>query len=248
MPSAQHQKTLAASAAVQLVTSGMRLGLGTGSTAEIAIRLLAERVKNQQIRHLQCVATSQRTHQLAGALGLPLTSLNALMEGKAKLPIDAKVLDLTFDGVDELDPALNLIKGGGGALYREKIVASASKSLVIMADASKQKRHLGAFALPVEVNPFGWRRSAACIEALGSKVSLRQCQGQVFTSDNGGWMLDCAFGKISSPTQLENALRGIVGVMETGLFIGMASQAFVGTGQSVVHLTPTAASKGGTRA
>ena len=216
----EREKQLAAEACVALVEPGMVLGLGTGSTAAYAVRKLGERVR-QGLR-VRGLPTSEATRRLAEAEGIPLVTF-----------ADVTALDLTLDGADEFDPQLNLIKGGGGALFREKIVAAASRRLVIFADSSKRVPQLGRFALPVEVNPFGWQVAAARIEALGPRVTLRGGAGQPFLTDNHGYVLDCAFGAIDDPAGLEQRLRAITGVMVTGLFVGMAEAVVIANGERV---------------
>jgi len=219
----EREKQLAAEASVALVEPGMVLGLGTGSTAVYAVRKLGERVRGGlKVRGLP---TSEATRRLAEAEGIPLVTF-----------ADVTTLDLTLDGADEFDPRLNLIKGGGGALFREKIVAAASRRLVIFADGSKRVPVLGRFPLPVEVNPFGWQASAARIEALGARVTLRGGPQQPFLTDNHGYVLDCAFGQIADPAGLEQRLRAITGVMVTGLFVGMAEAVIVASGERVETL------------
>lgn len=205
----EREKELAAEAAVSLVEPGMALGLGTGSTAAFAVRKLGERVRGGlDVRGLP---TSEATRRQAEAEGIPLIGFEDVTE-----------LDLTLDGADEFDPQLNLVKGGGGALFREKIVAAASRRLVILADASKRVPQLGRFPLPVEVNPFGWQATAEHIRALGAKVTLRRDGPEPFLTDNHGYVLDCAFGAIADAPGLERLLRAITGVTVTGLFVGMA--------------------------
>jgi ribose 5-phosphate isomerase A len=221
--SREREKQLAAESCVALVESGMVLGLGTGSTAAHAVHRLGQRVREGlRVRGLP---TSEATRSLAEAEGIPLISF-----------ADVTQLDLTLDGADEFDPQLNLIKGGGGALFREKIVAAASRRLVIFADASKRVAQLGRFPLPVEVNPFGWQVTAARIEALGAKVSLRGGARQPFVTDNHGYVLDCAFGTIAEPATLEQQLRAITGVTVTGLFVGMAEAVVLADGERVETL------------
>ncbi len=217
------EKQRAAEAAIELVQPGMLLGLGTGSTAAFVLKLLGQRVRGGL--KIRGVPTSRATAELAQQEGIPLIGF-----------ADAVELDLTLDGADEIAPDLSLIKGGGGALFREKIVAAASRRVVILADASKRVPRLGKFPLPVEVNPFGWQVVAARIEALGAKVTLRQARGQPFLTDNQGHVLDCAFGSIADPAQLEGRLRRIVGVMETGLFVNLAHQAIIADGDAIVRL------------
>jgi ribose 5-phosphate isomerase A len=219
----EREKQLAAEASVALVEPGMVLGLGTGSTAVYAVRKLGERVRGGlKVRGLP---TSEATRRLAEAEGIPLVTF-----------ADVTTLDLTLDGADEFDPRLNLIKGGGGALFREKIVAAASRRLVIFADGSKRVLQLGRFPLPVEVNPFGWQAAAARIEALGGRVKLRGGPEQPFVTDNQGYVLDCAFGAIADPAGLEQRLRAITGVTVTGLFVAMAELVIVANGERVETL------------
>ena len=223
----QHpQKQLAAEAAVALVEDGMTLGLGTGSTAVFAVRKLGGRVRGGL--KITGVPTSQATHDLALREGIPLIAIEEVTR-----------LDLTLDGADEFDPALNLIKGGGGALYREKIIAAASERLAIFADASKRVRVLGRFPLPVEVNPFGWSLTAANIAALGAEVRLRRAGDAPFLTDNQGYLLDCAFGEIPRPAELEAELRKIVGVNVTGLFVAMAERVLLAEDGTVRTITPS---------
>jgi len=225
MSDLDREKRLAAEAAAELVEDGMLVGLGTGSTAAFAIRRIAQRVRGGL--HLRALPTSKQTEALARELGIPLVSFE-----------DVAALDLTLDGADEMDPALNLIKGGGGALFREKIVAAASRRLVIFADHTKRVARLGRFPLPIEVNPFGWQVVAAKVNALGAEPALRQRDGRTFVTDNGGYILDCRFGEIADPPGLERRLRAITGVMETGLFCGMVALACVAEGETVLQVEP----------
>jgi ribose 5-phosphate isomerase A len=219
--SREREKELAAEAAIALVQDGQRIGMGTGSTAAFAIKALARRVREGL--HVQAVPSSKWTENLCRELGVPLLTF-----------ADVSRLDVTIDGTDEFDPGLALIKGGGGALFREKIVAAASDRLWILADGSKRVATLGHFPLPVEVNPFGWQVAARRIGELGAQVRLRSPGvGQPFVTDNGGYILDCAFGSIPDPAKLEARLRQIVGVMETGLFVGMAETVFCADGERV---------------
>lgn len=221
----EREKQLAGEAAAEVVESGMVVGLGTGSTAVHAIRRLGQRVAGGLA--ITAVPTSNASAKLAREVGIPLTDFSRLTS-----------LDLTLDGADELDSALNLIKGGGGALYREKIVAAASRRLVIFADHTKRVARLGRFALPVEVNPFGWQVAAEKVTALGARVSLRGGEEQPAITDNQGYLLDCVFGEISDPAALERELASIVGVSETGLFVAMASEVYLAEGDTVHRLTP----------
>lgn len=213
-------KREAARAALALVQPGMRLGLGSGSTSRHFVDLLGERVKAGL--DVVCVPTSEATRVQAAALGIRLATLDEMPE-----------LDLAIDGADEIDGELNLIKGGGGALLREKIVAAAAARFVVIADHSKRVRLLGAFALPVEVVPFGHVATAAMIRARAADagcegaVAPRQAGGGAFLTDNGNLIYDCAFGCIEDAELLDEALKSIPGVVEHGLFLGMTDMAFV---------------------
>jgi ribose 5-phosphate isomerase A len=215
-------KREAARRALELVRPGMKLGLGSGSTARHFVDLLAERVRDGL--SIVGVPTSQKTAAQARSLGVPLATL-----------ADHPELDLTIDGADEIDGALRLIKGGGGALLGEKIVAAASKRMVVIADSSKYVERLGAFPLPVEVVSFGLAATRRHIEAVAARfdcrgpIVLRQADqsGAVFVSDGGHHILDCAFGAIAAPDALGAALRAIPGVVEHGLFLGLANAAIL---------------------
>lgn len=220
---ADDQKKAAAIRALDFVKPGMKLGLGTGSTAEHFVRALGEKVK--QGLDIVGVPTSERTRQLAENLGIPLSNLD-----------DTPHLDVTVDGADELDLELRLIKGGGGALLREKIVATASGRMIVIADASKVVKTLGAFPLPVEVVPFGAavtaRKIAEVAGALGcTGKMLRRADeyGEPFFTDNGNFIYDCDFGTIPDADALAPALNRIPGVVDNGLFVGIATLAIVGT-------------------
>jgi len=218
------EKQAAARAAVQLVESGSIVGLGSGSTATFAIQFLAERVRAGL--KIVGIPTSKATKQLAEQLGIPLTTLD-----------DNPVIDIDIDGADEIDPQLNLIKGGGGAMLREKVIASASKRFVVVAESTKLVPHLGKFPLPVEVISFAEALVKRRIEALGAQVTLRKHQdGGVYVTDEGHHILDCNFGEISDPAALNAQLHEIPGVVEHGLFIGLAEMAFVGKDGSVVQV------------
>ncbi len=209
-------KQEAARAAVEQLTDGMILGLGSGSTAELAVDAIGKRV--QQGLRIIGVSTSEKTADQARRLGIALSTL-------AEYP----VLDLTIDGADEVQSStLDLIKGGGGNLLREKIVASSSKRLAIVADTTKIVEKLGAHALPVEVVPFGWQSTRERLIALGAKPVLRRnADGSEYITDGGHYILDCAFGLIDSPGELAAKLDDVVGVVEHGLFIGLASEVTV---------------------
>ncbi|MBX9845180.1 MAG: ribose-5-phosphate isomerase RpiA [Xanthobacteraceae bacterium] len=210
------QKRQAAAVAVGWVRPGMRLGLGTGSTAKHFVELLAERVRSG----LQVVGvpTSEATRLQAEQLGVPLTTLD-----------DTPELDMTVDGADEIGPDLTLIKGGGGALLREKIVAAASGRMVVIADESKWVPVLGRFPLPIEVMPFGFGATKRAVEAVcGAPAALRQDKnGHAFVTDGGHWILDARLERIADPKSLSERLFSIPGVVEHGLFIGMAQAAIL---------------------
>jgi ribose 5-phosphate isomerase A len=225
---AEQLKRAAAEAAVALVEDGMILGLGTGSTAKLAVDTLGKRVAGG-LRVIG-IPTSEFTGQQARSLGIPVSTLDEHPE-----------IDLTIDGADEVEKGpLNLIKGRGGALLREKIVASASRRLVIIVDDGKLVDRLGShFAVPVEVVPFGWRATARKLEALGAKGTLRKgSAGNPFVTDGGHYIVDCAFGPIASSAKLETDLNSIVGVVEHGLFLGMATQVIVAGQDGVRVLLP----------
>jgi ribose 5-phosphate isomerase A len=215
------QKRAAAARAVDFVRPGMRLGLGTGSTARHFVELLAERVRGGL--SVVGVPTSEATRRDAERLGVPLTTLE-----------ETPQLDLTVDGADEIGPDLSLIKGGGGALLREKIVAQASARMVVIADDSKWVPVLGRFPLPVEVVPFGLaatqRMVEAAIAAMGASgpiVLRRDKAGHAFVTDGGHWILDAALGRIPDPKGLGEGLAAIAGVVEHGLFVGLATTAII---------------------
>lgn len=219
-------KRAAADAAVELVEDGMVVGLGTGSTARFAVDALARR-SGQGLRILG-IPTSERTAAQAKALGIPLTSF-----------AEHRQIDLTIDGADEVErETLNLIKGLGGALLREKIVASASRRLVIIVDAAKLVNRLGTrVPVPVEIVPFGFEVTQAALAALGADARLRvSTTGEPFVTDSGNWILDCAFGSIADPAGLEARIGRIVGVVESGLFIGRAGPVFVADAAGVHRL------------
>lgn len=235
--SAEQWKRQAAQRAVELVESGMRLGLGTGSTAQHFVDLLGARVKGGL--DVVGVPTSERTAQQARDLGIRLSTLD-----------DTPYLDLTVDGADELDSHLNLIKGGGGALLREKIVAMASERMVVIADQAKRVERLGAFPLPIEVVRFGLTSTRNLIEMLAGDIGcrgpirLRTGQdGQPFVTDGGNYIFDCAFGRIDDPDELDHLLKAIPGVVENGMFLGIADLAFI-AGPNGVEEIATSAGEG----
>lgn len=222
-PHVDPAKLAAARAAVALVEDGMKLGLGTGSTASIMVRELAARAQAEGLR-LRCAATSQATGDLARSLGLSVEGLDAI-----------GWLDMTIDGADEVDPDLHLVKGGGGAHLREKIVAAASKRMVVIADPGKVVERLGAFPLPVEVIPFGFETTRTLVrralEQLGFEdveVLHRLKNSDPWITDEGNWILDLHLRAIPDPVALAHALAGIPGVVEHGLFLGMCCLAIIG--------------------
>ncbi len=218
------EKEAAARASLRFVRDGDVVGLGTGSTAVYAVRFLGERV--QEGLKIRGIPTSVHTQEQASSLGIPLTTLDEVQE-----------IDVTIDGADECDPQLRLIKGGGGALLREKIVASASKKLVIIADSSKQVPVLGKFPVPVEVIKFAEALVAKKITAMGAAVKVRaDATGRKFITDEGNHILDCHFGQIPDPPALARKLETTPGVVEHGLFIGMASIALIGKGTQVLEI------------
>lgn len=224
-------KRAAAMRALDFVEDGMRLGLGSGSTAEAFLEVLAPRVKGG-LRILG-VPTSQRTAELARSLAIPLADLDSLAS-----------LDVTVDGADEADRAFTLIKGGGGALMREKIVAASSRKMIVIADASKLVAKLGRYPLPVEVDVFGHTTTAArivrALEDLGYRqvpVAVRRRDGQPFKTDAGNLIYDCPLGAISDAGVLAEVLSAIPGVLEHGLFIGMASMLIIAGAAGIDVLT-----------
>ena len=223
-PVRDQEKQAAARAAVELVESGSVVGLGSGSTAAFAVRFLAERVR--QGLKVVGIPTSIQTQHLAEELGIPFTTLD-----------EHPVIDIDIDGADEVDPHLNLIKGGGGAFLREKVIASVSRRFVVIADSAKQVDRLGKFPLPVEVIAFAQSLVRSRIENLGAVVKLREyAYGNPYVTDEGHHILDCNFGEITDPPALAQKLSNIPGVVEHGLFIGMAEIALIGKNGTVVKV------------
>jgi ribose 5-phosphate isomerase A len=219
--SADGMKRAAAASALEEVRPGMRLGLGTGSTAAWFVRLLGEKVAAGL--DVVGVPSSERTAELAREVGVRLTTLD-----------DVDGLDLTVDGADEFDPRLNLIKGGGAALLREKIVAADSRRMIVITDESKRVEHLGAFPLPIEVVKFGLAATLRGIRAAAAEMGLdgpvllrRDAAGELVVTDEGNWLVDAQFRRISDPQALSTSLSRIPGVVEHGLFTGMASTVIV---------------------
>jgi ribose 5-phosphate isomerase A len=218
------EKEAAARASLKFIKDGQVVGIGTGSTAAYFIEALGEKVKSGL--KIRGISSSVRSRDQAASLGIPMTTLDECPE-----------IDVTVDGADEVDPQLRLIKGGGGALLREKIVASASKQLVIVVDATKRVPVLGTFPLPVEVIKFAQALVAKKIQALGAAVELRrESGGKPFLTDENNHILDCRFGQIQDVDGLARELSDMPGIVEHGLFIGMASVVLVATGSEIVEL------------
>jgi ribose 5-phosphate isomerase A len=223
--STNNEKELAGRAAAKLVNNGDVVGLGTGSTAYFAVIALGERVKAGL--KIIGIPTSIATGELARKVGIPLTTLD-----------QHPAIDIDIDGADEVDPHLNLIKGGGGALLREKVIAAASKKLVVVADHAKLVSTLGKFPLPVEIIAFARAVVEPKIASLGASIKMRtRPDGSPYITDNGNPILDCSFGKIEDPPALARALTNIPGVVEHGLFIGLASKALIGKENSVEEIS-----------
>ncbi|MFN8473198.1 MAG: ribose-5-phosphate isomerase RpiA [Anaerolineae bacterium] len=221
-------KQQAAERAADMVESGMVVGLGTGSTAIFAVRRIGALLHEGTLRDIIAVATSRATEDAARELNIPLMP--------DAMPHD---VDITIDGADEVDPELNLIKGGGGALLREKIVAQASRRQVIVVDETKLSAALGdRWAVPVEVILFGWESTGRFLESVGAKVKMRRnADGTQFTTDSGNIILDCRFGPIQDPYALETRLLARAGVVETGLFLNLATDVIVAGNDGIRHLT-----------
>lgn len=239
MTDADRWKQQAAARAIELVEDGMVLGLGTGSTAARFVDLVAERVRGGL--KVVCVPTSEATRLQAERLGIPLATLD-----------EQPFVNLTVDGADELDDQLRLIKGGGGALLYEKIVATASDRMVVIADASKRVPRLGRFPLPIEVVRFGVTATRAMVEALAEdlgchgEITIRQqADGKPFITDSGNYILDCAFGSIGDPETLDETLKYVPGVVENGLFLGIADVAILAGPDGVLVLEGPAVDEAG---
>lgn len=220
-------KRQAAERAVEFVAPGMVVGLGHGSTALWAVRRIAALLGEGRLTDILGVPCSRQVEEEARVLGIPLTTLD-----------EHPVVDLTIDGADEVDPQLDLIKGGGGALLREKLVAQASRRLVIVVDESKLSPRLGThWPVPVEVVPFGWRTQVAFLESLGGRPTLRlTSKGAPFVTDQGNLIIDCAFGPIAEPALLAAQMKGRTGIVEHGLFLGLATDVIVAGAAGIRHL------------
>jgi len=215
------EKKISAEAACNFVKDGMIVGLGTGTTAEFAVRKIGELVRDGL--SIRGIPTSNRTKELAEAEGIPLIDFS-----------DSMFIDLTIDGADEIDGNLNMIKGGGSALLREKIVASVSKAEIIVVSRNKLVDQLGIFPLPVEVIPFGWQVVFNQLESLHGNPDLRLNRGKPLITDQGNYIIDCHFRKIKNPKLLEHQLNMIPGVVENGLFINLCTKMIIADGERLV--------------
>ena len=220
-------KQKAAHRAVEFIDSGMVVGLGTGSTTEFAVRRIDERLRSGDLKNIVGIPTSIRTQKLAGELNIPLCSLD-----------DQPNIDVTIDGADEVDPDLNLIKGGGGALLREKVVAQASRRNIIVVDQSKLSPCLGThWALPIEVIPFAVKTEENFIKSLGASVTLRnEAEGQPYKTDQNNFILDANLGEMADPNSIAARLNGRAGIVEHGLFLGLANDVIVAAEEGIRHL------------
>jgi ribose 5-phosphate isomerase A len=222
------QKQAAGELAASWVEPGMVVGLGTGSTAVHAIRAIGARIESGELREVVAIPTSRASEAEAIVRNVPLTTL-----------VDHPVIDLTIDGADEVDDALDLIKGAGGALWREKMVAQASVREIIVVDSGKPSPQLGTnFVLPVEVAQFGWRPEAEYLDDLGATVTVRRgADGAEYVTDEGNWILDCGFGPIADAARLAARLDRRAGIVEHGLFLGLATDLLVAGPDGVAHRT-----------
>ncbi len=219
-------KRQAAEQAVEHIQSGMVIGLGTGSTAVFAVRRIGALVREGRLQRVVGIPTAEQTAREAERAGVPLGTLD-----------DHPTVDITIDGADEIDPQLNLIKGLGGALLREKIVAAVSRRFIVVADDSKRVQQLATRApVPVEVVPFARRPAADYLASLGARVVIRQRDGQPFITDEGNIILDCHFAGLTNPQEMAQLIRAQPGVVEHGLFLGMATEAIVAGERGVVVL------------
>jgi ribose 5-phosphate isomerase A len=224
----QTLKHKAAEYAVQFVEDGMVIGLGGGSTAVLALYKIAELLKSGELKNILGIPCSTVIEKAAIESGIPLTTLGV-----------HPVIDLTIDGADEVDPNFNLVKGGGGALLREKIVAQASKREIIIVDDSKLSPIIGThWPLPIEVIPYGWKAQLPFLEGLGGKPKIRLSDsGEHYLTDQGNYILDCAFGAIDNPVMLNEILNERAGIVEHGLFIDLATDIIVASDEGIQHLT-----------
>jgi ribose 5-phosphate isomerase A len=215
-------------AANNFIQSGMLVGLGVGSTAIHAVRKIAHLIDENQLSSITAIACSKDTEELATSLGIPLIDFKP----------DTKI-DVTIDGADEVDPLLNLVKGGGGALTREKIVAQISRREIIVIDNSKYSKQLGTkWPIPVEVIPFGWQTQETYLKSLGAKTRLRTCEtGEPFLTDQNNMIIDADFGAIPEPLFLSEQLKHRTGIVEHGLFVDMATDLIIATDEGIIHKT-----------
>ncbi|WP_100404674.1 ribose-5-phosphate isomerase RpiA [Bacillus solitudinis] len=220
----EQSKKCAGEKAVEMIEDGMTVGLGSGSTMYWVIKRIGQRVKEGL--KIKGVPSSIRTEGWAKEFGVPLTDFSQV-----------KQLDIAIDGADEVDPNFNLIKGGGGSLVREKIVAAASKKLIIVVDESKRVEKLGSFGVPVEIVPFGWETTARRLAKLGYNPIIRKKEKERFVSNNGNYIVDCQIGLFEDAATLQEELKKITGVVETGLFIKMTDMLVVGGSERVEILT-----------
>jgi len=220
----QNPKQIAGEKAAEYIKDGMSIGLGTGSTAFFAIQKIGERIKNEGLK-LKCIASSVKSENMARELNIPIYGFDEI-----------KVLDITIDGADEVDKNLNLIKGGGGALLREKIVAYITKHYIAIVDESKISNTLGKFPLAIEVVQFGWQRTFDHLKDLHCTPVLRFQNNQPFITDNGNYIMDCHFNEIKNPALLQNAIHEIPGVVECGLFINRANTVIIGCNNGEVRI------------
>jgi len=226
-------KQKAAFFAAGFVESGMVVGLGTGSTTQFALFRLGERIRSSELRDIVGIPSSLRTDEAARELGIPLTDFET-----------HPVIDLTIDGADEVDPDLNLIKGGGGALLREKVLAQATRRNVIIVDESKLAPRLGTkWALPVEVIPFARAVEERFLKSMGAGVSLRMKDGKPVVTDQGNFLLDADFGPMTDPQAISELLNGRAGIVEHGLFLGLAHDVIVAGRDGIRHLTRGASNR-----
>lgn len=216
-------KRIAAEKAVSYIKNNMTIGLGTGSTAYWAIKKIGERMAAEGL-NLTCTATSIQSEKLAAEWNIPIHDISVINK-----------IDITIDGADEIDRRLNMIKGGGGALLREKIVANITNEYIIVVDESKYVQQLGKFGVPVEVVRFGWQRTADQLEQIGAKTVLRKKENDIFITDNGNYIIDCDFGLIDDAAALEIAVHHIPGVVVCGLFISRTDKLIIGKGNGEIE-------------
>jgi ribose 5-phosphate isomerase A len=228
MSDLERSKRTAGKKSVDFIKPGMVVGLGTGSTAKYMIEELGKRIKTGRLTNIRCVASSKQTEIQAQQLGLPLTAFRNINQ-----------IDITIDGADEIDKNLNLIKGGGGALLREKILAQNSRRLMIIADETKMSGFLGEkWSVPIEVLPFAWEIEAAYLQSIGGEWSIRKAKSaEIFLTDQQNYILDCNFGVMQDPGLIANKLDQRAGILGHGLFINMASDVIIGADDSWRHIS-----------